>query len=150
MLKTFDGATESEVHQMVDAWMAQPGRIKIGPTVIASYRSLDDPSGEPTERWSATAEFRDKSSIWRPINALIFLWLALSRGCMPVDGSAAMGTRGEFLHAKVAQFFEFKDPANDPASNIGSTLPFLLVWFLIDRWLRRHRSRPPSKHKGFE
>jgi hypothetical protein len=74
----------------------------------------------------------------RIINAIFWLWLWLSDVFNP--GIADTGTVADFWAEKATQLFRLNESIfNDPARFAGNGIIPALLWFAIDRGLRRAR-----------
>ena len=74
----------------------------------------------------------------RIINAIFWLWLWLSDVFSPV------ATDTDFWTEKATQLFRFNESIiNDPARFVGNAIIPALLWFAIDRRLRRRRGLEP-------
>ena len=89
---------------------------------------------EPLEIETGAAETLPRS-IARIVNAIIWVWLWLSDVMVPTDHVEG------FWIEKARQLFRFHQDFEHPQVLLGKTVFALVMWFAIDRALRRRELR---------
>jgi hypothetical protein len=72
---------------------------------------------------------------YRIINAIFWLYLWLSDVMQPVV------SEGDFWSEKATQLLRLNQNFDDPPRLIGNAIIPVVLWFVIDLWLRRKRKR---------